>query len=249
MSTPILELDDVTVTFTSGPPLRRRSVHAMRGVSLRIEPGQTVGLVGESGSGKTTTSMVALGLRRPASGVVRFDGEPFPKRRRALAGRMQAVLQHPQWSLDPRQRVGRSVAEPLTVLGRTDPAGRTEEILAQVGLDASFAQRYPHQLSGGQRQRVSIARALVTRPPFLVFDEAVSALDVSVQAQILNLIKDLQAELGFAALFISHDLGAVRYVADRIAVMRGGEIVEDNDAAVFYREPEHEYSRQLMEAL
>ncbi|WP_020672963.1 ABC transporter ATP-binding protein [Amycolatopsis nigrescens] len=252
MSEPVLELDDVTVTFTAGPPLRRRPVHAMRNVTLRLAPGETVGLVGESGSGKTTTSMVALGLRTPTTGAVRFEGEPFPKRRRALAGRMQAVLQHPQWSLDPRMRVGRSVGEPLTVLGeesRAEQDERTLAILDQVGLDASFAQRYPHQLSGGQRQRVSIARALVTRPPFLVFDEAVSALDVSVQAQILNLIKDLQAEFGFAALFISHDLGAVRYVADRVAVMRHGEIVETADAAVFYRMPNHEYSRQLVEAL
>lgn len=249
MSEPILELDDVTVTFTAGPPLRRRQAHAMRGVTLRLDPGETLGLVGESGSGKTTTSMVALGLRAPTTGAVRFLGNPFPKRRRALAGRMQAVLQHPQSSLDPRMRVGRSVAEPLGVLRETHRAERILAALDQVGLDASFAQRYPHQLSGGQRQRVSIARALVTRPPFLVFDEAVSALDVSVQAQILNLIKDLQAEFGFAALFISHDLGAVRYVADRVAVMRGGEIVETADAAAFYRRPEHEYSRQLMEAL
>ena len=249
MTVPILELDDVTVTFTSGPPLRRRSTHALRGVSLRLEPGRIVGLVGESGSGKTTTSMVALGLRAPTAGAVRFEGKPFPRRRRALAGRMQAVLQHPQSSLDPRVRVGRSVAEPLTVLGEPGQDARTAAMLEQVGLDGSFAQRYPHQLSGGQRQRVSIARALVTRPPFLVFDEAVSALDVSVQAQILNLIKDLQAELGFAALFISHDLGAVRYVADQVAVMRDGEIVECTDAATFYRNPEHEYSRRLMEAL
>ncbi|QWF83915.1 ABC transporter ATP-binding protein [Amycolatopsis sp. CA-230715] len=247
--TPVLELDDVSVSFASGPPFRRRTTHAMRGVSLRIDPGETVGLVGESGSGKTTTSMVALGLRTPSSGAVRFEGEPFPKRRRALAGRMQAVLQHPQWSLDPRMRVGRSVAEPLGVLGHADAEERTLAMLDEVGLDASFAQRYPHQLSGGQRQRVSIARALITRPPFLVFDEAVSALDVSVQAQILNLIKDLQAEFGFAALFISHDLGAVRYVADRVAVLRGGEIVETAEAAVFYRTPAHEYSRRLMEAL
>ncbi|GAB3564901.1 ABC transporter ATP-binding protein [Amycolatopsis endophytica] len=246
----ILELDDVHVTFASGAPWKRRAVHAMRGVSLSIAEGEVLGLVGESGSGKTTTSTVALGLRAPDSGTVRFAGEPFPKRRRALAGRMQAVLQHPQWSLDPRLRVGQSVAEPLVVLGRKDDLpGRVREALAQVGLEESFARRYPHELSGGQRQRVSIARALITRPPFVVFDEAVSALDVSVQAQILNLIKDLRAEFSFAALFISHDIGAVRYVADRIAVMRHGEIVETADARVFYGRPEHEYSRQLVEAL
>jgi ABC-type glutathione transport system ATPase component len=225
----ILELDDVSVVFSAGPPWRRRGVHAMRDVSLQLAEGEILGLVGESGSGKTTTSMVALGLQAPTSGTVLFDGRPFPRRRRELAGRMQAVLQHPQWSLNPRMRVGQCVAEPLAVLGGTtkeELTGRVEESLDQVGLEASFARRYPHELSGGQRQRVSIARALITRPPFIVFDEAVSALDVSVQAQILNLVKDLRAEFAFAALFISHDLAAVRYVADRTTVMRHGEIVE-----------------------
>lgn len=225
----ILELDHVTVTFTAGPPWRRRRVDAMKDVSLHIENGEILGLVGESGSGKTTTSMVALGLRTPSSGTARFDGRPFPKRRRVLAGRMQAVLQHPQWSLNPRMRVGQCVAEPLAVLGgatKAELARRAEESLDQVGLEASFARRYPHELSGGQRQRVSIARALITRPPFVVFDEAVSALDVSVQSQILNLIKDLREEFAFAALFISHDQAAVRYISDRTITMRHGEIAE-----------------------
>ncbi|MEV0385922.1 dipeptide/oligopeptide/nickel ABC transporter ATP-binding protein [Nonomuraea sp. NPDC050643] len=244
----ILEIDDVTVTFSAGPPLRRIHLEAMRHVCLSVAEGETLGLVGESGSGKTTTSRVALGLQRPTSGAVRFDGRPFPKRRRELAGRMQAVLQHPHWSLNPRMRVGQSVAEPLSVLGR--PAGdAVDEMLEHVGLEAAFAERYPHELSGGQRQRVSIARALVTRPSFIVFDEAVSALDVSVQVQILNLIKDLQAQYGFSALFISHDLGAVRYVADRIAVMRRGEVVETAETATFYSAPAHEYSKHLLEAL
>ncbi|MDF2704989.1 ATP-binding cassette domain-containing protein [Nonomuraea muscovyensis] len=244
----ILDLADVTVTFTTGPPLRRTRVDAVRGVSLSVAEGETLGVVGESGSGKTTTSRVALGLQRPTSGTVHFDGRPFPRNRRALAGRIQAVLQHPHWSLNPRMRIGQSVAEPLAVLGR--PTGTlVADALEQVGLEPGFAGRYPHELSGGQRQRVSIARALVTRPDFVVFDEAVSALDVSVQAQILNLLRDLQAEFGFSALFISHDLGAVRYVADRIAVMRGGEVVETADAATFYAAPEHPYSRQLLESL
>ncbi|MFC4852568.1 ABC transporter ATP-binding protein [Actinophytocola glycyrrhizae] len=248
----ILELADVGVVFQTGPPWRRQQVHAMRNVSMGLSEGEILGLVGESGSGKTTTSMVALGLCAPSTGTVRFDGRPFPKRRRELAGRMQAVLQHPQWSLDPRMRVGQCVAEPLAVLGGTDKADlarRAGESLEQVGLEASFAHRFPHELSGGQRQRVSIARALITRPPFVVFDEAVSALDVSVQAQILNLVKDLRDEFGFAALFISHDLAAVRYVADRIAVMRHGEVVETADADVFFGTPRHEYSRQLVEGL
>ncbi|MEV0165796.1 ABC transporter ATP-binding protein [Nonomuraea fuscirosea] len=248
----ILELDDVTVTFAAGPPFRRIHLDAMRHVTLSVAEGETLGLVGESGSGKTTTSRVALGLQRPTAGTVRFGGRPFPRRRRELAGRMQAVLQHPHWSLNPRMRVGQSVAEPLAVLGRLEDGRAGDavtEVLEQVGLEAAFAGRYPHELSGGQRQRVSIARALVTRPGFIVFDEAVSALDVSVQVQILNLIKDLQAEYGFSALFISHDLGAVRYVADRIAVMRAGEIVETAETATFYTAPSHEYSKQLLEAL
>ncbi|MGN9785396.1 ABC transporter ATP-binding protein [Nonomuraea sp. ZG12] len=244
----ILELTGVTVSFVSGPPLRRVRLDAMREVSLAVAEGETLGLVGESGSGKTTTCRVALGLQRPTSGAVLFDGRPFPRRRRSLAGRMQAVLQHPHWSLNPRMRIGQSVAEPLAVLGR--PADTlVEQALEQVGLEGGLATRYPHELSGGQRQRVSIARALITRPSFIVFDEAVSALDVSVQVQILNLIKDLQAEFGFSALFISHDLGAVRYVADRIAVMRGGEVVETADCATFYSAPAHPYSRQLLESL
>ena len=246
----ILEIDGVSVVFRTGPPWRRQLVHAMRDVSLALADGEILGLVGESGSGKTTTSMVALGLCAPSTGTVRFDGRPFPKSRRELAGRMQAVLQHPQWSLNPRMRVGQCVAEPLAVLGEKDGlARRAAESLEQVGLEASFAQRYPHELSGGQRQRVSIARALITRPPFVVFDEAVSALDVSVQAQILNLVKDLRDGFGFAALFISHDLAAVRYVADRIAVMRHGEVVETASAHVFFGTPEHEYSRRLVEGL
>ncbi|PSL00304.1 peptide/nickel transport system ATP-binding protein [Murinocardiopsis flavida] len=249
-SGPALELDRVEVVFGAGPLSRRPDTRALRGVSLAVAGGEMVGLVGESGSGKTTLGAVALGLLRPAAGAVRFDGAPFPKRRRSLAGRMQAVLQHPQWSLNPRMRVGTSIAEPLAVLGRADRDGRAVRgMLDRVGLESGLADRYPHELSGGQRQRVSIARALITAPRFIVFDEAVSALDVSVQAQILNLIKDLQGELGFGALFISHDLGAVRYVADRIAVMRAGEIVETADTEVFWTAPEHEYSKQLMEAM
>ncbi|MEO3859954.1 ATP-binding cassette domain-containing protein [Acrocarpospora sp. B8E8] len=248
----LLELDEVTVRFRTGPPFRRQTHDAMRNVSLLVRPGETLGLVGESGSGKTTTGMTALGLRRPTTGRVRFGGVPFPKNRRLLAGRLQAVLQHPQWSLNPRMRIGQSVAEPLDVLGgasKAETAERVPRLLADVGLDPELARRYPHELSGGQRQRVSIARALITRPEFIVFDEPVSALDVSVQAQILNLVRDLQAQFGFGALFISHDLAAVRYVAARIAVMCDGEIVETADTEVFYTHPQHEYSRRLLEAL
>ncbi|MET8977055.1 ATP-binding cassette domain-containing protein [Streptomyces sp. NPDC004539] len=235
MTEPVLRLTDVSVAF--------RSVTAMDGVSLHIDPGETLGLVGESGSGKTTTGAVALGLRKPTSGTVH---------RPTGVGEIQAVLQNPHWSLDPRLTVADSVAEPLSAVrgGRLRthrPAALA--VLDQVGLPADYAGRLPHELSGGQRQRVAIARALITRPKFVVLDEAVSALDVSVQAQILNLIHDLQTEHRFGALFISHDLAAVRYLAHRVAVMRAGRIVELADAHRFYTTPQHPYSRQLLEAL
>jgi ABC-type glutathione transport system ATPase component len=183
---------------------------------------------------------------------VRFDGAPLDRRLRSRAGRMQAVQQHPQWALDPRMPVLASVLEPLRVVAK-GAGGENEKralaMLAEVGLTESFAARRPHELSGGQRQRVAIARALVTNPSFLVFDEAVSALDVSVQAQILNLILGLQVEHGFASLFISHDLAAVRYVSHRVAVMRQGEIVEVADTDVFYESPTHPYSQMLFQEL
>jgi ABC-type glutathione transport system ATPase component len=251
MSEPVLELDGVTTTFTTGWGRGRTSLTAMRAVSFSIMEGETVGLVGESGSGKTTTGGVALGNRMPDAGRVHFLGRPFARREDRI-GQLQSVPQNPQWSLDPRLPVGASIAEPLAALDRSSLHAHTDAVAAmmrQVRLDPSLASRFPHELSGGQRQRIAIARALVTRPRFIVFDEAVSALDVSVQAQILNLIKDLQTEHGFGALFISHDLAAVRYLAHRIAVMRLGEIVELAETRRFYETPEHEYSRQLLEAL
>ncbi|MEI3845507.1 MULTISPECIES: ATP-binding cassette domain-containing protein [unclassified Microbacterium] len=249
--TPAVELADVSVSFASGAGARRRETTAMSRVSFSVAPGQTLGLVGESGSGKTTTGSVVLGLRRPDSGEVRFQGAPLARSLRSRAGRMQAVLQHPRWALDPRSTVLSSVLEPLLVHERrsTETEDRAIAMLEQVGLPSSFAARRPHQLSGGQLQRVSVARALVTHPSFLVFDEAVSALDVSVQAQILNLIRDLQDEHGFAALFISHDLAAVRYISHHVAVMRAGEIVEIAPTDVFYDLPQHPYSRQLFQEL
>ncbi|WP_296763195.1 ATP-binding cassette domain-containing protein [Sediminimonas sp.] len=250
MSTmPVINLKDINVTF------RRRliggdAVHAVRGVSLSIGPGETLGLVGESGSGKTTLGRVCLGLLRPTSGTMRFDGQDFG-RLRQRRGQLSVVLQHPEWALNPRLRCGVSVAEPLKILGAPAAARReaVARMLDQVGLTPDFAERYPGQLSGGQRQRVAIARALITEPRFILFDEAVSALDVSVQAQVLNLIVDLQEKLGFAALFISHDMAATRYVCHRIAVMLKGEVVESAPAETFYGTPEHPYSRALMEAV
>ena len=250
-SSPVVELDDVHVSFASGVGSARRRVHAMSGVSFAVSPGETLGLVGESGSGKSTTAAVVLGLQRPDAGTVRFQGAPLARSLRSRAGRIQAVLQHPRWALDPRATVLSSVLEPLLVHERrtSETDDRALAMLEQVGLESSFAARRPHQLSGGQLQRVSVARALVTNPAFIVFDEAVSALDVSVQAQILNLIQDLQSEHDFASLFISHDLAAVRYISHRVAVMRAGEIVELAPTDVFYDLPSHPYSRQLFQEL
>jgi ABC-type glutathione transport system ATPase component len=248
-TTPVLELEDVRFAYTGGPPWARRLVPALHGVSVAAGRGETVGLVGESGSGKSTVGKLCLGLLRPQEGSVRFDGVPLD--RRAQRGRFSVVLQHPQWSLNPRMTIAASVEEPLAIARtgtRADRRARVEEMLGEVGLDRTFADRYPSELSGGQRQRASIARALVTEPRFVLLDEAVSALDVSVQAQILNLIRRLQAEHGFAALFISHDLAATRYAADRIVVMRHGEIVDDGTAESFYAPSEHPYTRALQRA-
>jgi ABC-type glutathione transport system ATPase component len=242
------ELRDVSVRFTSGPPWKRSHVDAVKGVSLKLDAGETLGLVGESGSGKTTIGRLFLGLEKPTQGEVVVAGAPNGRRR---AGVMQVVLQNPDASLDPRMRVGRSLAEPLAIAGgvsRADRDRRAREMLDRVGLLDRYADRFPHELSGGQRQRVAIGRALITNPKLIVFDEAVTALDVSVQSQILNLIRDLQEERRFASLFISHDLAVVRYVASRIAVMYLGEIVESAPSSLFYGRPQHPYSQKLAAA-
>jgi ABC-type glutathione transport system ATPase component len=249
---PVASVRDVFVEY----PGRRGAepVKALRGVSLDILPGETVGLVGESGSGKTTLGNVLLGLVKPSSGEVLFGGQPLRGRgaSRRLRGRLQVVPQNPDWSLNPSLRVWRSVAEPLAVTragSRRERRQTVDAMLTRVGLDPSLADRHPHQLSGGQRQRVAIARAIITRPDLIVFDEAVTALDASVQTQVLNLIRDLQDERNFAALFISHDIAAVRYVADRMVVAYKGEFVETGPVERFYDRPEHPYSRELVSAL
>jgi len=248
---PVLELVNVSLQYLRGPIWRRDSIWAVRGVSLAIGRGETLGLVGESGSGKTSIGRLSLGMVRPTTGMVRFRGQEMTRDAKRRRGQLQVVLQNPDWSLNPRLRCGSSVAEPLVILGQ---AGRAErraavaEMLELVGLEREVAIRFPHELSGGQRQRVAIARALITAPSFIVFDEVVSALDVSIQAQILNLIKRLQAERGFAALFISHELAAVRYVSQREAVMYAGEIVEVAHSADLYGAGAHPYTRALQAA-
>ncbi len=249
MTVPVLQLEDIVVTYGAGP-FGGPGFDAVKHVSLEIAPGETLGLVGESGSGKTTLGRVCLGLQPPTRGEMRFGGEPFVSLRQCR-GQLSVVLQHPEWALNPRLRCGRSVEEPLALRGApaSERRERVKAILENVGLDASFAARYPGQLSGGQRQRVAIARALITEPRFIVFDEAVSALDVSVQAQVLNLVRDLQQRHGFGALFISHDLAATRYLSHRIAVMYKGEFVEVASSERFYGQPDHPYSRSLLAAI
>jgi oligopeptide/dipeptide ABC transporter ATP-binding protein len=234
----------------------RGRLHAVDGVSFEIRPGETLALVGESGSGKSTAARCILRLEEPTDGRVFFEGEELTavtrRRLRDLRRRVQMVFQDPTDSLNPRKTVGFIVGEPLSVHGIAD--GREArvavgEILELCGLQPEHASRYPHQLSGGQRQRVGIARALVTRPSVVVLDEPTSALDVSVQARLLNLLNDLQQQLHLSYLFITHDLGVVRYIADRVLVMYAGQIVEAAPTDVLFTRPLHPYSRALIDAV
>ncbi len=226
-------------------------VRAVDHVSLTIERGRTLGLVGESGCGKSTTGRLALGLELPDSGSVTFDGAPMPRPGtadwRASRARMQMVFQDPLGALDRRLTIGTQVAEPLEIHG-LDTA-RVIPLLESVGLRRDHADRYPHELSGGQRQRAVLARALATDPAFLVCDEPISALDVSIQAQVMNLLTDIQAEHGVGMLFISHDLRAVRQVSHRVAVMYLGRIVEEGEPDAVLHRPAHPYSRALVSAI
>jgi peptide/nickel transport system ATP-binding protein len=232
-------------------------LRAVDDVSLTIEPGRSLGIVGESGSGKSTLARLVMMLEPPDSGSVRFDGAELTSlpaaALRRLRRRFQMVFQDPYGSLDPRQRVGRIVAEPLDVaepdLPRTERAARIATMLDAVGLPADAAARYPHEFSGGQRQRIALARALVTRPALIVADEPVSALDVSVQAQVLNLMMDLQERHGVTYLFISHNLAVVEHVADEVGVMYRGRIVEQGPSEALFTRPAHPYTRALVDAI
>ncbi|MGH3094935.1 MAG: ABC transporter ATP-binding protein [Streptosporangiales bacterium] len=228
-------------------------VHALRGVSLDVAPGERFGIVGESGSGKSTLIRLVAGLDRPTSGTIEVAGRAVHGRReralRFLRRELQIVFQDPMSSLDPRMSVRDIIAEPLVALGEPGVSPRVAELLDAVGLPRSARHRYPHQFSGGQRQRISIARALAPRPSVLVADEPVSALDVSVRAQILNLVADLVEEYGLTLLFVSHDLAVVRHVCDSVAVMHDGRVVETGPVERVWQEPQDDYTRTLLDAV
>jgi oligopeptide/dipeptide ABC transporter ATP-binding protein len=250
MSVPLLSLHDVHVRFNTAAGV----VRAVNGVSLDLAVGETLGLVGESGCGKTTLGKAIMRLVPASAGEIRIDGVDIaPLAGAALTGmrrKVQMIFQDPYGSLNPRSTVGRSVAQPLVVAGwKPDAiAERLDILLRWVGLPADARQRYPHEFSGGQRQRIGIARALALSPKLIICDEPVSALDVSVRAQVINLLEDLKQQFGVSYLFISHDLSVVEHIADRVAVMYLGTIVEASSRDQIWRRPQHPYTKALLEA-
>ncbi len=259
-ASPLLSVAKLSKRFPIGGGLFGKPdkiVHAVDDVSFTITRGEVLGLVGESGSGKTTVGQTILRLTEPTEGAILFDGMDM----RSASGpsllklrqRMQIVFQDPFASLNPRMRIGDAIAEPLDIHGlsggRAARKERVRELLETVGLRADFASRFPHEFSGGQRQRIGIARALATRPDFVVADELVSALDVSIQAQVLRLIEDLQERFGLAMLLVAHDLAVVQYLSRRIAIMYLGRIVEIGPTADVYARPQHPYTRALLSAI
>ncbi|HXQ29337.1 MAG TPA: oligopeptide/dipeptide ABC transporter ATP-binding protein [Gemmatimonadales bacterium] len=261
MTAPLVSVDGLAKQFPASPTLRgfgqsRPAVRAVDGVSFTIGPAQTLGLVGESGCGKSTVGRSVLRLVEPDAGSITVDGLDVRGLGRAelrlARRRMQIVFQDPYGALNPRMTVRQALAEPLAIHRLAAPAERSRRVdalLEEVGLDASFASHFPHELSGGQRQRVGIARALSVEPKFLVLDEPVSALDVSIQAQVLNLLVDLQQRRGLTYLFIAHDLAVVKQVADDVAVMYLGRLVERAPAATLYSTPRHPYTAALLSAV
>jgi dipeptide transport system ATP-binding protein len=257
MSTPVLEARNLVRDYHGGGGIfgRGRTVHALKGVSLSVEKGKTLAVVGESGCGKSTLARIITMIDAPTSGELLIDGEAVDIKRhgvtKALRRKVQIVFQNPYGSLNPRQKIGDVLCEPL-LLNTDMPAparrDRAMEMLKKVGLQPEHYNRYPHMFSGGQRQRIAIARALMVNPSLLVLDEPVSALDLSVQAQILNLLADLQDEFGLTYVFISHDLSVVRYIADDVMVMYFGEVVEAGTREAVFAAPQHAYTRTLFAA-
>ncbi len=251
---PLLQVRNLKAWYETGSPFRAatRSRFVLDGVSLDIGEGEVLGLVGESGCGKTTLARALLGISHTWRGSVEMSGQAIQPGKGTLAVRLgvQAVFQDPYSSLNPSRRVGWLLEEPLRVQGKGDKASRMADVdamLLKVGLDPGYRDRYPAELSGGQRQRIAIGIGLITRPRLLIADEPVSSLDVSVQAQILNLMKDLQEEYGFSCLFISHSLRVIRFMCDRVAIMHAGRIIETATAEKLFHAPEQEYTRTLLE--
>ena len=260
MTEPLLQVNHVTRTYVlprehlwGKPPV----VHALQGVSLTLEPGRSLGVVGESGSGKSTLGRLVMALEPPTSGSVQMLGQDLnrldPSELRAARRDFQMVFQDPYGSLDPRQTIYRIITEPLTALSptssTTDRRSKATDVLVSVGLRTSDLDKYPHEFSGGQRQRVAIARALITRPKLIVADEPVSALDVSVQAQVLNLMQDLQRDFGVTYLLVSHDLAVVNHLCDEVAVMFQGRVVEQGSPQTLFHNAAHPYTRALLDAV
>ena len=251
---PLLEVNDLKKYYPAG---RGEILKAVDGVSFSIEAGETLGIVGESGCGKSTTGRVLLKLEEPTDGRIFFEGTEITrytaKQMRPLRRDMQIIFQDPYASLDPRMRVAQIIAEPLIthnlVQGKADCEKRVDELLEAVGLPVDCRKKYPHEFSGGQRQRIGIARALAVNPEFIVCDEPVSALDVSIQAQVLNLMQKLQKDMGLTYLFISHNLSVVKHISDRIAVMYLGRMVELSDCKALFANPMHPYTKALLSAV
>lgn len=241
MSNVVLAVRDLKVTY----PVNKGVVHALDGVSLQVNEGEIVAVVGESGCGKTTLAKAVLGLQPTSGGTITLGGQEVTGTTRDMGARVGMVWQDPYASLNPRWSISRSIAEPGNLMKRDVDVA---EVMTMVGLDERFTDRYPHELSGGQRQRVAIGRALALRPPLVICDEPTSALDLSIRAQILNLLKDIRTELGCAFLYISHDLMTVRFLADRIAVMYLGRIVETGPTEEIFANPKHPYTKALLES-
>lgn len=254
---PVLELRDTSVVFKTrtGSLFSPNKVQANKGINFQIYRNDIVGIVGESGCGKSTLAKVMVGLQKPTSGEVLFKGEQLGwgrSARKQMGKSVSVVFQDPATSLNPRMSVQQQLLDPLNVHGvgsHNDRLSRVRELLSLVGLPQSALNVLPRQISGGQRQRVAIARALVLEPDVIIADEPTSALDVSVRAQVLNLLLDLKREMGLGLVFISHDINTVRYVSDRICVMLGGEIVEENTTEEIFDNPQHEYTRELLSAV
>ena len=255
MSTPVLEVKNLTRDYVSAGGLFRpaKVVHAVKGVNFSLEKGRTLAVVGESGCGKSTLARMITLIDPPTSGEIRIDGAKVDAGHvtREMRQKVQIVFQNPYGSLNPRQKIGDVLAEPLllnTSMSAAERADKAMAMLRKVGLAPEHFNRYPHMFSGGQRQRIAIARALMLNPSFLVLDEPVSALDLSVQAQILNLLKDLQEEFGLTYVFISHDLSVVRYIADEVMVMYFGDVVEHGTRDAVFSDPQHNYTKTLFAA-